>query len=444
MEVLLHMKCIQCGKELTGEENFCKNCGSPIKKENSNDTLSSTMPISYSKSINTPAGKDESNLKNNENNSVDISESGKSDLTDSNTSYKIDNTQELLVDGPESSKKIKKILDELKLNKNEKKSNLEDSNVENSSSLKEQLKKNFEDNTKKIDHLIEKKQELDNESKVDSTVIVDTESIIDFKNENDESNKQNSEAENAEITSNNSQIKAIDENDQDDFIDDVYEDSPSSDLKSKNGKFIFILLMLILCLCFIAYLIVNTFDLNDKLRKSEEDYNILEEKINDKSIKNSNNMEDNKEPKVFSYNGYDFEVYKNLKIYNNTLNFQYKNLSLTFTIGFNFDFSDIKHSKDEYKNLLEKNNYKVLSYGTKVISDREYVFYEVTNNSMENLLIVYTIGGQNDVFMFEIHNDKNQVDYKDLEILNEFISLLKKSENTISNLTYTNYYFIKK
>lgn len=435
------MKCAQCGKDITGEENFCRNCGSPIKKEFLNEDLSKSSSSLILKDENVSSNSSEDTLKVNNNTNINLDNILKSNLEEKNIVYKIDNTQELLIDNVESSKKIKKILDELKLNKNEKDLSNDESDESKSELSSKNLKKEFEDNTKKIDDLIEKKQEHNNLDKKDSTIIVDSESLNIIKKENEETKDLINNPDHNDTSLNNITDKNISKEIKSDCFDDVYEDDNNDN--SKKQKYLITLLLFIFSLCLIVYLIVYILGQDNKLKKLTNDYNTLEEKISSELVQNSNSnfSQNNINTNLFSYNGYNFQLYNNLKLNNNSISFEYKDLNLIFSISSELSFSDIKYSKDEYKQLLEKNRYKVFSYGLKVISEKEYVFFETIKDNKTNLLIVYTKGNQDDVFMFIIENNKNEIDYANLEQINEFINTLQKSENTL--LTSGNY-FIKK
>ena len=130
------MKCKNCGRNLTGEENFCRICGTPVNKiETSNDVeLTDNLDVSkvsVSKNINAIDTKEIKQTKEEKDKELSAmfelanspsqhlpkeenltAKERRSDISATGAT-KIQSTQELLLAGNESSKKIKKILDEM-------------------------------------------------------------------------------------------------------------------------------------------------------------------------------------------------------------------------------------------------------------------------------------------------------------------------------------------
>lgn len=417
------MKCIKCGYELTGEENFCRNCGTPIKKDNT------VIDEKVENGNNSDIASIENNLS----------------LDKTNPSFKIDNTQELSIENSDSSKKIKKILDELKQNK----SDLEVNSEKNSNNLSSDIgiQMEYDDNTKKLDKLLEKKQN-DNDVKKDSTIIVDTTEI---KNKKIKKEEQTSDIlinhnENKSVVKkgldnlneeSNILVSSEKEVPQNVLENEIYEEIDDTSNKDKRGKTIFLILLLILSICCIIFLIIVNLDLNNKLNNSTDKNEFSSNK--NSNISNSNELDCNSSNKQLriTYNGYDFSKFDNITIENNVISFVYKNMNLKMSSKANIDFLDLKAAKDNYKKALETAGYLVSSYGTKVVSEKEYIFFEAKDSTQKDVLIVYTKGNNNDIIMFVIENEKNELNFDDLVIINDFInSLRQNSSELISNINY--------
>lgn len=421
------MKCKKCNSELMGTENFCRKCGFPVK-----DT---------SESLNEDNNTldESSNKKENlDDTSIDLKDVVSSNLIKKDEKYKIENTQELLVNSTDSSKKIKKILDELKFSKND-----ENQNDENDSK-EDTIKKQFEESKKKIDDLENKTiiVETKNENDTNTSSEKDKDNEVDENIKNNKDNEENISVEKEEIVEEKNVEEKIDSNNQEDDeieIDeeeDIFEENNS---KSGNGKFVFVLLLFILTLCSSVYLLVSNFSLKEKIKNLDTESNKNSENISKESSKTSNS---NINSNVKNYYGcYLLDNNIGYSVVDFAIDLSYNNIEFDFAIDSNIAFDSIKNTKDEYKKLLEKKNYKISSYGTKVIDEREYVFFEASNIANQKYLIVYTNGLKNDSFAFVINNDAQTINFDNLKIINRYINTLRCENN---NKITSSDYFIKK
>lgn len=437
------MKCTNCNNELNGTENFCRKCGFPVKKD-----IEKTDESIDNKIENNPEASD--NLGDT---SIDLNEVISSNLIKKDEKYKIENTQELLVSNTDSSKKIKSILDELK---NSKKEDTDISFNDKSKNANDSVKKQFEESKKKIADLEEQNNTKikNSDANIDKTILVDPITDADLSNkskeekdvinENTEKSK-NTETSLIQIEKNDNKSKLIDDSieqvenekvNNSDEDDEIVLDETST--QSGTGKFVFVLLLFILTLCFSIYLLINNISLSEKLKKSDDDYNKLSENIT-KSNNNVSNSNSASKSKIL-YGCYLISSSENINILDSAISFSYSNLNIELSIGSDISLNNIKLMKDDYKKLLEQKGYIISSYGTKVIEEREYVFFDTLENNVRNL-IVYTSGLKNDSLMFKIKNNEQNINFENLKIIGKYINSLK-CEN--SNKLLSSDYFIKK
>ena len=79
------------------------------------------------------------------------------------------------------------------------------------------------------------------------------------------------------------------------------------------------------------------------------------------------------------------------------------------SIRHNISFDTIKNKMENYKDILEKQDLDVKSYGTKMIDGRNYVVFEVATDNDDILLIAYTKVSDLDSIGVVVENSNNDI-----------------------------------
>lgn len=206
-------------------------------------------------------------------------------------------------------------------------------------------------------------------------------------------------------------------------IDSHEEPKPK---KSKLSIFLFIILLLAIAGLIYLFNELNTYkSKNDKLIKETSE---LKKELNND---NKEEIVPEKEDKKIVFNGYEFNVdnYDNYQVEDGALVLNKDIYTIRTYIGIAQNYDTIKKQKAIYKNILEKgNDYQVTNYGTKVIAEKEYLFYEIKNKT-NAYLIAYTNINDVDSIGFIISTTDNKIDYESLKITNVLLTEVKKVSN---------------
>lgn len=413
------MKCSNCGRILTGEENFCRICGNKIEKdellsdESFTDNIDVTkvqMPIKSSEGdINTKMNNNTSELNammeianSIQSSDIDNTEEDSNkvfdvNLSDNKTNDTIQNTQDLLLNSDN---------DELLLNEptilvpndliNSYKKDIDDNNINN-----------IEDKpNNEVDEVIEEVKEEPKKEEVSSlNEIINTDSE-DLNNEN--------------------------------IVDDsISNDSPEKVkvIYKKKKSFLSVLLGVLFVISlasigYLSYLLLSSYNviqsINNSNIKLEDEVSELKEKNNDIEfvINNENN-------KVFTYNKYIFKVLNNYDYSVNQGVITIKNDSISLDINFDdkIKYTEIKEDLDAFSKVITEKGYTVSSHGTKVEGQREYIFYLVTSNEGKSSLIVYSMIDDNTTIGILINSDNVGNNYEDLKVANTIIESISIDNN---------------
>ena len=413
------MKCSNCGRILTGEENFCRICGNKIEKdellsdESFTDNIDVTkvqMPIKSSEGdINTKMNNNTSELNammeianSIQSSDIDNTEEDSNkvfdvNLSDNKTNDTIQNTQDLLLNSDN---------DELLLNEptilvpndliNSYKKDIDDNNINN-----------IEDKpNNEVDEVIEEVKEEPKKEEVNSlNEIINTDSE-DLNNEN--------------------------------IVDDsISNDSPEKVkvIYKKKKSFLSVLLGVLFVISlasigYLSYLLLSSYNviqsINNSNIKLEDEVSELKEKNNDIEfvINNENN-------KVFTYNKYIFKVLNNYDYSVNQGVITIKNDSISLDINFDdkIKYTEIKEDLDAFSKVITEKGYTVSSHGTKVEGQREYIFYLVTSNEGKSSLIVYSMIDDNTTIGILINSDNVGNNYEDLKVTNTIIESISIDNN---------------
>lgn len=496
------MKCTNCGRKLTGKENFCRICGTPVKKENDNvvveEIKDNSKPLELTDNI------DISKIEiQNESTSLDdtvdvenkdIQESKELTAmielsTSDDDNNELDNNIDVAVNKnlgeseKDSSEKIREILEEIKPKMADSEIEVDEMKEPTSiipENLIDEYKKNVDDSFNEIEN--NPAGSLENIDKKDNENIGQEEKETEEKNEIDSSNIEtddikendsNIEEENEKIEKNDvnnikEEIK-VEDNEKDTFLDkesdekkdeikeekvisivdektlpieiskdktQVYDepllssDEQDDDFNIKRsgdakGIIFFILFIVtLLSLIVLGFLFYNT---NNKLNKVNKEYESIKADLNSSNniVENKTNDNDIKSNEFINYNGYSINLTDKYNFSNNKLIINKDEKTISVTIKKDLKYSTIKYSKDEYRDNLESESVKVKSYGTKVINDREYVVYELSESDKNNYLVAYTTLSDDDTIGFIINTTNNSYDYDELENLNKFIDNIK-------------------
>ena len=413
------MKCSNCGRILTGEENFCRICGNKIEKdellsdESFTDNIDVTkvqMPIKSSEGdINTKMNNNTSELNammeianSIQSSDIDNTEEDSNkvfdvNLSDNKTNDTIQNTQDLLLNSDN---------DELLLNEptilvpndliNSYKKDIDDNNINN-----------IEDKpNNEVDEVIEEVKEEPKKEEVNSlNEIINTDSE-DLNNEN--------------------------------IVDDsISNDSPEKVkvIYKKKKSFLSVLLGVLFVISlasigYLSYLLLSSYNviqsINNSNIKLEDEVSELKEKNNDIEfvINNENN-------KVFTYNKYIFKVLNNYDYSVNQGVITIKNDSISLDINFDdkIKYTEIKEDLDAFSKVITEKGYTVSSHGTKVEGQREYIFYLVTSSDGKSSLIVYSMIDDNNTIGILINSDNVGNNYEDLKVTNTIIESISIDNN---------------
>lgn len=423
------MKCSNCGRSLTGEENFCRICGNRIEKEIENIDESFTGDIDVTEvQISTKPFDTELNTKTNNNfdeldammeisNSFlkkekEFSESVNDNnklfdfrLDEDRNSDFIQSTQDLLLNNDNSYDN-----DDLLLN---------EPTMLVPSELINNYSKNIFDNSDIIEDI--SKEYNSNE------LINDTQEEFDKNNfENIESEKEEAKID-IQVSDLNTNIVSVtpDEN----VIDDTGEKVKIVYKNKKNPFTILLAVFFIISLFsigYLTYLLLSSYNIiqsvNNSNIKLEDEISDLKEKNNDFQFELNNKMNQTS-AKTFKYNNFLLKVLDNYEysIDNNTLIIKNDKISLDINFDNTINYSKIRENIDEYSKILTGKGYIVSSYGIKVEAEREYAFYLVTSNDEKNSLIVYSMIDENNTIGILINSDNIKNNYEDLKITNSII-----------------------
>ena len=190
------MKCKNCGKKLTGKENFCRICGTPVEHEEDNTELTDNIDVSKieiaKKEIipeddtmelkaNTKKGSSELSammeLTSVENKDEEPVKEEKEEIVEDKTEEieeleEIQKTEELLLEEKDSETKIKEILEEMK-----------PENEELEEEKKEELTEEVKEETESTEDIVEEEKEEKVEEKEEDDSKESDEIVIDENQE---------------------------------------------------------------------------------------------------------------------------------------------------------------------------------------------------------------------------------------------------------------------
>ncbi len=414
------MKCSNCGRILTGEENFCRICGNKIEKDEVLNDESFTDNIDVTKvQMPTKSLEEDTNTKMNNNtselnammeiaNSIQSSDIDKTEednkvfdvnLSDNKTNDTIQNTQDLLLstDNNELLNEPTILVPNDLINSYKK--DIEDSN---------NLNNTEEKTNSELDEVIEEVKEEPVKEEINNLKeIINTDTV--------ESN---------------------DENIMDDSISNDSREKVKVIYKKKKSFFSVLLgVLFVISLAsigYLTYLLLSSYNviqsINNSNNKLEDEISELKEKNNDIEfiINNENN-------KVFTYNKYMFKVLNNYDYSVNQGVITIKNDVTTLDINFDdkIKYTEIKEDLDAFSKVITEKGYTVLSHGTKVEGQREYIFYLVTSSDGKSSLIVYSMIDDNNTIGILINSDNVGNNYDDLKITNTIIDSINIDKNYV-------------
>lgn len=473
------MKCEKCGNQLTSDANFCRICGTPVKREegssNNIDVSKQTTKIEFTDNIDvTKINVDKSkNLEDIDDVTSEITEdmdkkiSAMLEITSTETqTHKISNTEEQQIDTIKYDNIVKEINDvelpkviDNELNLDSAPGEVNDLELQSTSEIAELLSKKEDDLTlesSKTDNEEEMLKDLDaptmyiqngipklsSDSTKPEFVKVEHDDILTTKEEdNREIDKflENSKTiitdstKEKEITS----ISTTD-NEQQVNIESIITPKLEDEIipfevkkRGKGGLAVAILVpLLLISICGAYYLWFLYTDVNGDVERISAENETLRnelEKIKDSYTEEKDISESEITP--LNLNGYILKL-EDIKyeINNEKVLIKYQDKEFYSEIKLDVNYDTIKQAKDDYKESYEEQDFTVKSYGTKVSEEREYVVYEIQDEEERTSLVAYSELDDGDVICFFIKVDTEVIDYDDLTIFNEVIDSLTKSD----------------
>ena len=447
------MKCENCGNPLTGTENFCRLCGTPVNKEKK-DTVNKDSNIELTDNIDVTkivVDKEDEQIIEKERNLE----------TKLNTNETDDDF--LLIEDKTSEQKIKNILEEFTKEDSSTKSEEADNNNNNNEKEDNNSKKDKESkkNSKKSKETIEP---VSSEKKTDNNEIVKAEisdsnikeakeeSIIEQDANNIENNASNNNIadiislqENNSLNELNMVVLSTEESPNksqlitnpspvDEEINKSnigVDDNNSNELVAsiENNKkhrpvlsIILVIIIIILCipLCFLT---INYCMTAENIKNVENENDQLKAQIEE--TKNNNTDEPSLDSIV--YNGYEIPINPTDKI---IINNSFVRLNdMIFAIGNGIKYNELKTNLENLKITLAKNKYNINNYGKKVSNSKEYIFFDAVKEGEEKTLIIYTGISEFDSIVFVIPYSSAQPDFSKIESYFNFVSSLKKTDS---------------
>lgn len=441
------MKCSNCGRILTGEENFCRICGNKIERDIPTTDESFTGNIDVTKvKIPTKSFDDELNTKIKNNTSeldamMEIANSIQKSELDTSEPLKEDNKIfDAHLDEESNNDVIQNTQDLLLTN---------DSDVDNNDSFLSEptilvpndLINSYSKNT--IDTTIVKDEinidAQEKEDKIEDIVLED----IKTQEPNVQEEIKNSEEITITETPNNN-IEITPEVTLENIVDNTEEKVKIVYKKRKNSLSILLSILFVISLVsigYLTYLLLSSYNIiqsvNNSNIKLEDEISELKEKNNDFEFElNSKNNENNN--KIFTYNKYILKVLDSFEysIDENLLIIKNDKISLDINFDDKVRYSEIKENMDEYSKTLTDKGYTISSHGVKVEDEREYIFYLVAASDGKNSLIVYSMIDENNTIGILINSDNVNSNYDDLKITNTIIeSISINNEYKENNIT---------
>ena len=481
------MKCVKCGNELSSGANFCRICGEPITKEKSleltdnidvskvkleknNDTFQEddTIEIKPTKDVNSKelSAMLELTKYNSSKNDTDILSSKITKETEVSSSDKIKKILEEME--PEERLETKKVEDideptvlipkDLISSYEKNKAKLDENFNISKNSSDEVIKEEPEEDKKQINEVNLSDDDLESDtiqisSKPKKIEEIKEETIKQQEKEERVSTKEFDVSDYKEEKVDTPKVEPVKEDVKEDLKFEVSneennvrkedleyddEDDMDDDRKSHAGIIILTILFIIaICACIYLYILLmasnkqynNIRNENDKLQQQlESKTGEVEQTKEEQPTQTQNNNS-------ILFNGYIFPV-SNVNSYsvsNNSLILKYKDILVNIMISSKIKYSDIKLDKDSYEKLLTTNGYTVDSYGTKVISEREYVVFEIRDSKDKKSLVAYSKLDDNSTIASNISTNTNVIDYENLEVTNKIIESTNKDNSYVGN-----------
>lgn len=417
------MKCSNCGRILTGEENFCRICGNKIEKEDDKTVESFTDNIDVTK--------------------VEIP----SRILDDDSNNKIkNNTGELDA--------MLEIVNSLQKKEEEPPITIVQNNIMFDNHLDDESNNDIIQNTQ---DLLLNSVEEDNDSFLsEPTIMVPNDLIINYSKHNttdtkevyfeqkEIEKKEPEEVKTIELT-NQDETKTSYEKNDDSVINNSIDSKPELKVENKvddlneKVKIIYknrrstgaILLSILFTISlfsigYLTYLLLSSYNIiqsvNNNNIKLEDEITELKEKNNDFEFELNNKRNENNN-KVFKYNKYLFKSLEgyDYSIANDLLSIKNNNISLDINIDDSIKYSNIKEEIDKYSESFNEKGYTVTSHGIKVEEQREYVYYLIASSDNKNSLVVYSMIDDNNTIGIMINSNNVGLNYDDLKVTNSII-----------------------
>lgn len=417
------MKCSNCGRILTGEENFCRICGNKIEKKDDKIVESFTDNIDVTK--------------------VEIP----SRILDDDSNNKIkNNTGELDA--------MLEIVNSLQKKEEEPPITIVQNNIMFDNHLDDESNNDIIQNTQ---DLLLNSVEEDNDSFLsEPTIMVPNDLISNYSKHNttdtkevyfeqkEIEKKEPEEVKTIELT-NQDETKTSYEKNDDSVINNSIDSKPELKVENKVAdlnekvKIIYknrrstgaILLAILFTISlfsigYLTYLLLSSYNIiqsvNNNNIKLEDEITELKEKNNDFEFELNNKRNENNN-KVFKYNKYLFKSLEgyDYSIANDLLSIKNNNISLDINIDDSIKYSNIKEEIDKYSESFNEKGYTVTSHGIKVEDQREYVYYLIASSDNKNSLVVYSMIDDNNTIGIMINSDNVGLNYDDLKVTNSII-----------------------
>jgi len=430
------MKCEKCGADLNKSANFCRVCGSQVNNtfENSHSEKSSSL-VEASEKVEHTSNNSDKNVK-----------------------------KEIVC--TDSSNEIKKILDEMSIDKKKvdepttaiptelinkycKSDNKQNKNISNSSVINSELAaakdilhkelNNISDNSiseqiskiKPAEVLVEKeKNNFVENSNIDTNII--NEKVNDEKNNLNSMDKKNNMNNETSKNNNINKLECIK------IIDEKQKNFEKNEKVCYGRKFL-IFFIIFICISAICYLVYVLYGSRNELEKiDKEKISLQEEILNLKTNSYSNSsLTDG-----IIFNGYKFSsITSDYSVEDDSLILNFNNYIYSIKINKNVSFDDLKANKDIYMKQLLGEGYKILSYGNKHVDENDYYVFVVSNKKSNKYLVAYAKLDENSVIAFVISNKNNEIDYSSLSKSNIILSSISKN---VSNDTENLNVFVEK
>lgn len=460
------MKCSNCGRILTGEENFCRICGNKIEKElfdneeNFTDNIDVTKVQIPTKSFDDELSAKTENSTNELDAMMEIANSNKTSEFDNssiNTDEEkvfdthlikndiIQNTQDLLLDNDSCDDLLLSeptILVPNDLIRSYSKNNTEENILkeetcdEMSSDIDEEITN--EDILKKHD-TAEKKEEIYSKNEVIKEAIVESKTDISQTKEvvKQDETKTDEKVDVSELPDNNLEFKSITNNElvpqeSKEKVKIIYK-------KKKNSLSILLSILFVISLFsigYLSYLLLSSYNIIQRVNNSniklEDEISDLKEKNNDFEFE-INNKTKEKNIKTLSFNKYILNVLDNYEysIFDDVLNIKNDSILLDIKFDDKIKYSEIKNGMDDYSKQFTEKEYTISSHGVKVEGEREYIFYLLNSKDGNNFLAVYSMLDDDNTIGILINSNNVGQNYDDLKITNTIIGTINIDKNYV-------------